>query len=105
MNQKMPKFEYRVVWKRRDLSKKERRYTRRATAERFAAIVRATTAEEVLRLRGRDPDEEACCNRYSCGCGGRTYGENEREYQKELPPLEYCVIEERRVGPWEAVVL
>jgi len=98
------RFEYRVVWKRRDLGRKVKRYARRDGAERFASILRATTAEEVLRLRGKDPHEEVCCNGYMCGCGGETYLGSELAYREKMPPLQYCVVEEREVGTWALAI-
>lgn len=72
--EKMPKFEYRVVWKRR------------ACTRRVVKVVKRTTAERLADYqRGLDSDDF--------------------DDERIIQPLEYCVIEERRVGPWEAMVL
>lgn len=94
--------EYRVTWKREGLAKKVRRYSRASTAKGLLARLLAT-AEEAVQLRGHEPEELFCCSGLQCGCGGKTYLQEEEEYRAELPPLEYVFLEERQVGPWSAV--
>ncbi len=94
--------EYRVVWKREGLKRKTKRCVRLAKADGLAALLRARTAAEVLKLRGVDPEALNCCSGRECGCGGETNLEREEAYRDELPPLEYCFVEERTIGEWRA---
>jgi hypothetical protein len=100
----MGELEYRVVWKRKELSRKTRRFRSLKTAEKFRGVLTAGSTEERLLLLGKDPDAYYCCDGHECGCGGETNRESEEHYADGMPLLEYCVIEERPVGPWEMVL-
>lgn len=96
----MSKVQYRVVWKRRDLSRRSRSYESQPPAERLLAILAGTPDEAFAAMGIVNPDEEHCCSGRECGCGGQTHREHDAEYRRELPALEYARIEVRDVSEW-----
>lgn len=97
-----PLVEFRVVWKRSGLRKKERVCKRLTTAEKTLTLL-SGKEDDRLAVLGLDPDDYHCCNGYQCGCGGVTNREWYRRGLYGLQPLEYARIERRRVGAWEAL--
>src|SRR4051812_42800746 len=68
----MNKFEYRVVWKRRGMDRKTKRYATLKGAENRVLFM---GPEPWLALKV-DPDALQCCpgtTQYECGCGGLTW--------------------------------
>lgn len=91
--------EFRVVWKRRGLSAKRREFKRQAAAEKFLLLL----GPEPWRayLKGDDgADDRVCCSGYMCGCGGMTYREQAEDRRKDMPPVEYVRVQERRCTEW-----
>jgi hypothetical protein len=91
--------EYRVVWKREGCHRKERRFARVATAERFLLLF----GPEPWTAYGAEPGRPYCCSGYECGCGGLTERQRTAEERAKMPPLEYVRMESRLVGLWEEV--
>lgn len=100
----MNKYEYRVVWKRRGMDRKQKRYQHLQAAERRMLLM----GPEPWRALDLDPDEQ-CCSGLECGCGGRTHREillaarNNPRYPDDspMPPIEYIHIERRPLSAWE----
>lgn len=101
------RYEYRVVWKRRGLNQKSKRYATLKGAERFALLL----GPEPWRALGVDPDERHCCSGHECACDGRTWREmliakrttpGFGEEDCGMPPIKYIRIEKRPVAEWEA---
>jgi hypothetical protein len=100
----MFKTEYRVVWKRRGLKRKSKRYMSLKAAERRITLM----GPEPWKALGLDPDER-CCSGLECACGGRTHREilleqrNGRMHEDDagMPPIEYVFIEQRPLAKWQ----
>lgn len=94
------RHQYRVVWKRKGLSEKKKRYERLAFAQRFVTLL----GPEPWKALGRDPDERFCCSGRECGCGGVTVREHFLQHRESYPALEYVRIDQReiRLGAWAA---
>lgn len=100
----MFKTEYRVVWKRRGLKRKSKRYMSLKAAERRITLM----GPEPWKALGLDPDER-CCSGLECVCGGRTNRERLLDDRKGsmyegddgMPPLEYAYIEQRPLAAWQ----
>lgn len=107
MTKELLKYEYRVVWKRRGLDQKSKRYASLKGAERRARLL----GPEPWTAFGVDPDDQYCCSGHECGCAGRTWREQLLETRKQamysdddgMPSIEYIRIEKRPVAKWEAV--
>lgn len=101
------RLEYRVVWKRRGMHQKSKRYATLRGAQDRATFL---GPEPWLALR-RDPDEVFCCTSYECGCEGvtvrehllaaRTTPNGNDPDSSGMPPIEYIRIEQRPVSPWQ----
>lgn len=82
------KLQYRVVWKRKEMPEKRKRYETRAGAERFATLL----GPEPWKITGRGPDEQFCCSGYMCACGGITVREHFINGRENIPEIEYALI-------------
>ena len=105
----MFKTEYRVVWKRRGLKRKSKRYMSLKAAQRRIALMgpEPWVALEV------NPDDYHCHKGSSayneCGCDGLTWREhllnarNQPSHEEDsgMPALEYAFIETRPLAPWQ----
>lgn len=89
---RMRKFEYRVVWRRKEGKEKVRRYAYLKSAERFLTLL----GPEPWTAWGAEPDARHCY-REACLCEQRT----NIEYFNEIPPCEYARIEVRPLQMWE----
>lgn len=100
----MNRYEFRVVWKRRGMHQKSKRYANLKAAERRVLLM---GPEPWLALE-LEPDA-VCCSGLECGCGGRTNRERllgERLQTRHpdedpMPPIEYMRIERRPQSAWE----
>ena len=102
----MNKYEFRVVWKRRGMDRKTKRYATLKAAENRVLFM---GPEPWLALK-EEPDDRHCCSGYECGCGGKTWREYLLEQRTEgkfgaddggMPDIEYIRIERRALSPWE----
>lgn len=100
------KTEYRVVWKRRGMNRKSKRFQSLKAAQRRVLLL----GPEPWLALGLDPDER-CCSGLECGCGGRTNRENLLAQRNTpihpdagpMPEIEYIRIESRPLGDWSPV--
>ena len=92
-----PKFEYRVIWKRKGLSRKFRPFARLEFAKRYSMLL----GPEPWKYSNNDPDDYKCCSGFECSCGGQTWREESEYRNKNQPPIEFLLIERRHVGDWE----
>lgn len=106
----MNKYEFRVVWKRRGMDRKTKRYATLKAAENRVLFM---GPEPWLALKV-EPDALQCCPgtaQYECGCGGQTWREHllgsrqEPAYEGDdgMPAIEYIRIERRALAPWESL--
>jgi len=99
----MTRQEYRVVWKRDGCRRKEKRYVRRASAEKFITLL----GQEPWKAFGRAPDDYFCCagSKYECGCGGITVREDSDNRRERQPVIEYAYMETRTVvaSDWQVI--
>lgn len=101
------RYEFRVVWKRRGLHQKSKRYQSLKAAERRVTFL----GPEPWKALGVDPDERYCCSGEECGCDGDTWREhllrqrNQPRFPDDdpMPPIVSIRIEKRKLSPWEAV--
>lgn len=105
----MFKTEYRVVWKRRGLKRKSKRYMSLKAAERRVRLL----GPEPWTALDVQPDDYVCCRGEradrECGCNGETWREhllgarNGAMYEGDggMPPIEYVHIEKRPLAAWE----
>lgn len=93
--------EYRLIWKRKGLDPKYKKWAHKSAMERFKKFLTAPIGESF-----DEPDAYMCCRggwENQCGCGGLTWREHAIERMKDVPPLEWVRVEERTVGKWEQV--
>lgn len=99
--------EYRVVWKRRGMDRKSKRFASLKAAERRVKLL----GPEPWTAFNRDPDEPYCCRGHECGCGGLSLREHLLDQRAQtmgsddngMPPIEYVRIEKRPLGEWQQV--
>ena len=98
----MQVVEYRVVWKREELSEKRKIYQTLKAAKRFMALF-GPEPWKVWAPKA-DGDSLVCCPGiragYECACDGVTYRQQAEEQRSKLSPLEYLRLEFRDVGVW-----
>ena len=88
--------EYSVRWKREDCRAKRRIFQTRRGAENFMLLLGPTPWEAY----GRDPDKLFCCSGDYCMCGGQTVRENSDNVRRNMPRLDFAILERRDVGEW-----
>jgi hypothetical protein len=99
--------EYRVVWKRRGMPRKSKRFQTLKAAERRVLLL----GPEPWRAFEALPDDLHCCSGHECACGGETWREHLLGQRTEprgpdddgMPAIEYIHIEKRPLGKWEPV--
>lgn len=99
------RYEFRVVWKRRGLYQKSKRY---ATLKAAETRVQLLGPEPWIAL-GVLPDDIACCSGNECACGGVTWREqllsqrNQPRHPDDtgMPAIEYIRVERRPLSAWE----
>lgn len=96
-------FTYRVVWKRKGLDRKTRRYETERGARRF---IRLLGAEPWMAFPDQwppfsnGPDDYFCCAGYQCDCQGISIRDHFIEAREGMPELEYVLIQSREVSKW-----
>lgn len=95
----MVKSQFRVVWKRTGLKRRERIFGREATARRFLLLFGPEPWLAYLKP-GQTPDDEMCCSGYQCGCSGETFRQQSEARRATQPALEFVRLEQRPVGAW-----
>lgn len=105
----MNRYEFRVVWKRRGMPQKSKRYATLRGAEKRMLFM----GPEPWKALEVEPDELRCCPgtaEHECACGGLTWRESllgdrlssgPDPDSSGMPPIEYMHIERRPCSPWE----
>lgn len=103
------RYEYRVVWQRRGMDRKSKRYAALKSAKKRVLLM----GPEPWLALGVNPDEYHCHKGQSayneCGCDGLTWREHLLNARKGsmhqdddgMPPIEFIRIERRPVSDWE----
>jgi len=94
----MSEFEYRIIWKRKGYKKKFRRYATLAGARRYSILL---GPEPWKYYTGDNADNYVCCSGFECNCSGETYRQLSEVMKEKLPPIEFMLIERRKIGEWE----
>ena len=100
------RFEYRVVWQRQGLSRRQKIRGTLKSAERYARMLAGDVPDI---LPNKDPNDTACCLGYECGCRGETVAHAREEHRQRMkqryadqPPLVLGpLIYRRKVEEWE----
>jgi len=90
-------FEYRVVWKREDMSVKRKIFQTVKAAKRYITLL---TSEKPWEAFGLDGESLLCCSGHECGCGGITVRDSFQAKTNGVPNLTFVRMDYRRVGPW-----
>jgi hypothetical protein len=90
--------EYRVRWKREGRRAKRKIFQTRRGADRFVLLF----GQAPWKAYDKDPDESWCCRGDECMCGGKTVRQESEERRREMPRLEFAVLEQRGVQEWQA---
>lgn len=85
--------QFRVRWKRVGLKEKRKLYWSERAAQRLVVFL----GPEPWKALGKNPDDRMCCDGHECGCDGQTWRENLLGNRGAMPPLEYMMIETRKV--------
>ena len=91
------KYEYRLVWQRDGCVKKIRRFAKYESAKRYSLLFGPTP----WKYSKANPDDYIQFPDTESGHMGETYRERFEAQKEELPPIEYFLIERRKIGDWE----
>jgi hypothetical protein len=91
--------EFRLVWKREGLTRKEKRWSKLASAEKYRNFL---TSDKPWEVFGLEANAYSCCSGFECGCGGARVKDIFLQRSKGMPKIVYAKMESREVGDWYA---